>query len=287
VQRIGLLPDVERVHDQRPGASLGGARSSESTSPVAGVGERPSWRRGSTVGDRVDEQHVVLCAATECEVVLDAKVDHAPTRSLILTWRTSAVYVAYSGMSWRDGSSSANRASDTGAASSEAAAEPRRRLGVGAVDTDDELFVLIGTNLGEPSSYTLTRGKCLELLGIDGDRTRDGRRAPTRMAKHIPADRDVEQGRARIDEHAAPPLAVKADEVVREQSFVDRCADRRGQDAPPTRFHPRNVDEVRQDRLRRALSNELRSEIQVVVVEEDDRLGARYEPSTRHRRMPG
>ena len=66
-----------------------------------------------------------------------------------------------------------------------------------------------------------------------------------------------------------PALGVEADHVVRQQPLVDLAPDRSRQHVPVVGLRPGDVDEVRHQRVRRALPHEPRREVELVVVEED------------------
>ncbi len=66
---------------------------------------------------------------------------------------------------------------------------------------------------------------------------------------------------------------MEADDVIRQQPVVDRVAHLRRQDPPVVRLGPRDVDEVRERRVRRLFSDEPRRQIEVVVVEEHRGVG--------------
>ena len=102
-------------------------------------------------------------------------------------------------------------------------------------------------------------GKRIELRRVHRDRARDRLRRTAR-------DR-----RSRLGEQPAPALRVEADEVVRQQSVVDRPAHVGGQDAPAVGAHPRDVDEMHEPSIRTPVPDVPRREIEVVVVEEDRR----------------
>ena len=58
---------------------------------------------------------------------------------------------------------------------------------------------------------------------------------------------------------------------------MDRAADRLGEDAPVVGHRPGDVDEVREQRVGHALAHERRRDVEVVVVEEDRRVGLALE----------
>ena len=76
---------------------------------------------------------------------------------------------------------------------------------------------------------------------------------------------------------------VEADHVVREQAVVDRTAQVLGKHVPVVRLGPRNVHEVREQRLGPPRPDEARRQVQVVVVEEDRGVGLAIE--LRHDRV--
>ncbi len=79
--------------------------------------------------------------------------------------------------------------------------------------------------------------------------------------------------RAGAQEVAPPPVGVEADDVVGQQAVVERDANRLREDAPVVRLGPGDVHEMRQRGVRSARADEAGCEIEVVVVEEDGRLG--------------
>ena len=85
-------------------------------------------------------------------------------------------------------------------------------------------------------------------------------------------DLGAEQLLARAQEVPLPAGGVEADDVVREQALVHRAPQVLRQDVPVVGLRPRNVDEVRHDRVGPALPDQLRGEVQVVVVEEHRRV---------------
>ena len=94
-------------------------------------------------------------------------------------------------------------------------------------------------------------------------------------------DRDLVGGPVRLhaeDVHAralealAPARRVEADDVVGEQPLVDRAPDRLREDAPVVGHRPRDVHEVRHQRVGSLLAHERGRDVEVVVVEEDGRV---------------
>ena len=72
-------------------------------------------------------------------------------------------------------------------------------------------------------------------------------------------------------------MRVEADDVVREQPVVDRVPDRLGKHAPEVRLRPGNVHEVGERGIGPRLAHEPRREVEVVVVEDDRRVGLRVQ----------
>ena len=95
-------------------------------------------------------------------------------------------------------------------------------------------------------------------------------RAPARVRDNrlVVVDGGAQELLARVQEVPRPPIRVEADDVVREQALVDLAPQMLGQHVPVVRLRPRNVDEVRSQRMRHAHPHQTRREIQVVVVEE-------------------
>ena len=87
----------------------------------------------------------------------------------------------------------------------------------------------------------------------------------------------VDEIAGRAQEVDSPAVRVEPDHVVREQPVVDRTAHVLRQHVPVVGLRPRDVDEVRKQRVGRALAYEPRREIEVVVVEEDRCLGVGLE----------
>ena len=108
----------------------------------------------------------------------------------------------------------------------------------------------------------------IELARIDGDRTSHGLRHVARIVDRGAVQVGADHGRSCLGEQPPPALGVKADEIVRQQPVVHRPAHVRRQHAPAVEAHPGDVHEVRKSRVRAALANESRREVQVVVVEE-------------------
>ena len=130
----------------------------------------------------------------------------------------------------------------------------------------------------EPS-HLVAVGEILELAGIDGDRARgdEGPPASVRADAAIEVAVGVEQVAARAQEAAAPAMRVEADDVVREQPVVDRVPDRLGKHAPDVRLRPRDVHEVGERGIGPRLAHEPRREVEVIVVEDDRRVGLRVQ----------
>jgi hypothetical protein len=99
-----------------------------------------------------------------------------------------------------------------------------------------------------------------------------------------------EQVAARAQEAPPPAVRVEADDVVREQPVVDRAPDPLGQHAPEVRLGHGMCTKCASERVRRASPHEPRREIEVVVVEEDRRVGLALELGerrVRERRLTG
>ena len=129
-------------------------------------------------------------------------------------------------------------------------------------------------DLGLGRQHRLALRELVELDGIDRNRPRPQPRA-------VAVDRDLVDGPVRLhaeDVHAralealAPARRVEADDVVGEQALVDRAPDRLRKDAPVVGHRPRDVHEVRHQRVRSPLAHEPRRDVEVVVVEEDGRV---------------
>ena len=103
--------------------------------------------------------------------------------------------------------------------------------------------------------------------------SRSAKRTDAGVVVHLGAE-DVH---AAAQEVPAPPVGVEADDVVRENALVQRPPDRFRQHAPVVGLRPGDVHEVRQRRRRGVLANDARRHVQVVVVEEDRRLGLTLE----------
>ena len=85
---------------------------------------------------------------------------------------------------------------------------------------------------------------------------------------HEAADRVQELGRVAI--------GLQPHDVRGEQPFADRPAHRLRQDLPDARRRPRNMGEVEDRRVRTALADAFRGEVEVVVLEQEHRsFGAR------------
>ena len=118
-------------------------------------------------------------------------------------------------------------------------------------------------------------GEVVELGRVDRDRVHGRKRAAPTMARErllevAIGSRDV----TRRAEEVQPPLVrVEPDYVVRQHALVDRAPDPVREHVPVVRLRPGNVDEVREQRIRCLLPHHARREVEVVVVEEDRRLG--------------
>ena len=91
------------------------------------------------------------------------------------------------------------------------------------------------------------------------------------MRRDERAARVEAQTRAGGEKRAPPALGVERDDVVGEQSGMDRGHDRSGQHRPGRGVHPRDVGEVGKRRLGPLRADERGRHVEVVVVEEDGR----------------
>ena len=87
-----------------------------------------------------------------------------------------------------------------------------------------------------------------------------------RVERSGPGDRD-----GALLEVPAPALGVEAHDIVCEQTVMDRLGESLRQDVPVVALRPRDVDEVREQRIGADGPHDPRREIEVVVVEEDRR----------------
>jgi hypothetical protein len=83
----------------------------------------------------------------------------------------------------------------------------------------------------------------------------------------------VDEVAAGAEEVPAPAVRLEAEHVVREQAVVNRVADLAREHPPEVRLRPGGVHEVRERRVGTPVAHEPWREVQVVVVEEDGRLG--------------
>ncbi len=156
----------------------------------------------------------------------------------------------------------------------EAAKDVLRR--VGAVDADDQPFGAIVSKLGVPGDHERLVASASNSLGVHRDRAGNGL-CPASVELDVRPIARAEQADRSVDERPAPALRVEADEVVREHAGVHGPAHVGRQHAPAVGADPRDVDEMREPRLRTPVANEARREIEVVVVEEDRRAGLALE----------
>ena len=79
------------------------------------------------------------------------------------------------------------------------------------------------------------------------------------------------------DEVPAPAVGVEADDVVREHALVNGAPHVLGQHVPVVGLRPRDVDELREARVRPVLAHVPRREVEVVVVDEHLGVGVALE----------
>ena len=151
---------------------------------------------------------------------------------------------------------------------------------VGAVDAQDEALRPLPAENRPPLHDDGSTATRIELAWIDGDRARHSLRHVARVVDRGAVQVGAGHGRRCLGEQPTPALGVKADEIVRQQAVVHGPAHVRRQHAPAVEAHPGDVHEVRKSRVRTALPNESRREVQVVVVEEDRRSGSCSSSST-------
>ena len=157
--------------------------------------------------------------------------------------------------------------------------------GVGPVDAEDELLRPPRDQRRLPLEHRGVVAKAVELRRVDADRTRDDARGVAAVLDRagLPVDLRAEQPLRREQKRAAPALGVEADHVVREQPLVHGDAQLGRQRVPVVRLRPRDVDEVRRHDAGPRFPDDARREVQVVVVEEDRRVGLALELLERRR----
>src|SRR5581483_11529337 len=285
VERVRLAGDVGRVDAERPRGELlvdaGVPGEDEDAVPLV---EEESLLRDEiqAVEDRVDEQHVELLVAGEGarEVVRDVELDGCPV--------VAAEALVHRGRRTLDGGCVLRVLGDVLARGGEhrdeadlavqlgmPLEEQPERLeaahdvlrGVAPVDAEDELLGPAGDERGLPLEHRRVVPQALELVRVDADRTGDDARGAMRGDEAVGA----------LEERAAPALGVEADDVVGEQPRVDRRGEIGRERIPGVRLLPRDVDEVGAQDVGALLPDERRREIEVVVVEEDRRLGLAVE----------
>ncbi len=196
-----------------------------------------------------------------------------PKRSFTraISRRIASRYVTYSGIVCRDGSSRARmptRPTASGDVSRRRsnASTPRTTFFDGSVRSTRSTI-----RSGRPSS---SRRSASSTGGLDASSSNSCGsieigcaatvvRASAVRAQHLGG---------RLAEGVGPALGVEGDDVVRDEAGVDRPAHRLRQHAPAVGRRPRDVREVREERVAALVADDERSDVEVVVVEEDRRV---------------
>ena len=123
--------------------------------------------------------------------------------------------------------------------------------------------------------HGVARGELVELGRVDRDRVHRHERAAVFVVDEALAEvgfcaGHVAGGAHEVQAHWCVWNPTRS--LASTPSWIARRI-RSGQHMPVVGLRPRDVDEVREQRVRRALAHELRREVEVVVVEEDRRLG--------------
>ena len=123
--------------------------------------------------------------------------------------------------------------------------------------------------------HLLALRQLLELGRVDRDRMDADERAATLVLCDV-----VDEVALRVNEIAGrpeeidpPAIGMERDHVVRQQPVVDRAAHLVRQHVPVVGLRPRDVDEVGEQRVGHSFPHDPRREVEVVIVEEDRRLG--------------
>ena len=151
--------------------------------------------------------------------------------------------------------------------------------GVGPVDAEHELLRAPGHESRLPLEHAGIVAEPVELRRIDADRSGDDPRRATPVLDRpgLPVDPRSEQPLRREQERAPPALGVEADDVVCEQPLVHGHPQLGRQRVPVVGLRPRDVEEVRRHDVGPRFPHQARREVQVVVVEEDRRVGLAVE----------
>src|ERR671934_381096 len=306
VDRLRLARDVERVHRERPLAELlvHTRVLGEDEHAVALVHERRLLGdEVEAVVDRVHEQHVELLVGRDRlrEVVADLEVDRRPPVLLEAVVHDARGALDRAQILGVLGDVLAGRVEEgqhrhppvhlrvlveVELEGAEATDDVLRR--VGAVDAqDEELRPALG-DLALGGEHGRARRELLELVRVDRDRVRSDEDppAPVLGALEVGLEGRAEDVEAAAEEIPPPAARVEADDVVREHAVVDRAPDGLGEHVPVVRLRPRDVHEVRERRVRRLVADHARREVEVVVVEEDGRLGLALELGEHRIREP-
>ena len=296
-QGLGLAGHVERVHANDPVLQLlvcpGVLGEDHNAVPLVHQG-RFLRDEVHAVEDRVDEEDVELFVGGDRsrEVVLDAHLDRHPAAALepvvhaprLALDRGDVLGVLGDVLPGRveqgehpDPAVRVGLGLEVELVGAEAAHDVLRR--VGPVDAEDQLLRPPLDQLTLGREHRLALRQLLELGRVDGDRMDADERAPPACSAQYSTKSHSAPRRSprRAKEVDPPAVGVEPDHVVREEPVVDRGPHPLREHVPVVRLRPRDVDEMREQRVRRTVADESRREIEVVVVEEHRRLGCRVQ----------